>query len=71
MTDEVAKDVVPVVFGSGKRSFAGIDAQHLLEDPDVVTQENRVLHLRFEVRRPSWLPRCVGAEGLEPPTTAL
>ena len=44
-------DVVPVVFGSGKRFFGSVDAQHLLEDPDVVIQGNRVLHLRYRVRR--------------------
>ena len=43
-------DVVPVVFGSGKRYFGGIDGQHLLEDPHVVIQGDRVLHL-FKVRR--------------------
>ena len=26
-------------------------AQHLLEDPDVVIQGDRVLHLRYQVRR--------------------
>ena len=40
-------DVVPVVFGSGKRYFGSVHAQHLLEDPDVVIQGNRVLHLRY------------------------
>jgi dihydrofolate reductase len=49
--DEVAMDVVPVVFGSGKRYFGSIDGQHLLEDPHVVIQGDRVLHLRFKVRR--------------------
>jgi hypothetical protein len=44
-------DVVPVVFGSGKRYFGSVHAQHLLEDPDVVIQGNRVLHLRYRVRR--------------------
>ena len=44
-------DVVPVVFGSGKRYFGSVDVQHLLEDPDVVIQGNRVLHLRYQVRR--------------------
>ncbi len=44
-------DVVPVVLGSGKRYFGSVDAQHLLEDPDVVLQGNRVLHLRYRVRR--------------------
>jgi dihydrofolate reductase len=51
IVDEVAMDVVPVVFGSGKRYFGSIDGQHLLEDPHVVIQGDRVLHLRFKVRR--------------------
>ena len=36
--NEVRMDVVPVVFGSGKHYFGSVDAQHLLEDPDVVIQ---------------------------------
>ncbi len=51
LVDEVAMDVAPVVFGSGKRYFGSVDAQHLLEDPDVVVQGDRVLHLRYRVRR--------------------
>ena len=51
LVDEVRMDVVPVVFGSGKRYFGSVDAQHLLEDPDVAIQGNRVLHLRYRVRR--------------------
>jgi dihydrofolate reductase len=51
LVDEVAMDVVPVVFGSGKRFFGSVDAQHLLEDPDVGIQGRRVLHLRYRVRR--------------------
>ncbi|MGI5489402.1 hypothetical protein [Microtetraspora malaysiensis] len=51
LIDEVRMDVVPVVFGSGKRYFGSVHAQHLLEDPDVVIQGNRVLHLRYRVRR--------------------
>lgn len=51
LVDEVRMDVVPVVFGSGKRYFGSVNAQHLLEDPDVVIQGNRVLHLRYRVRR--------------------
>jgi hypothetical protein len=39
------------VFGSGKRYFGSVDAQHLLEDPDVVIAGNQVLHLRYRVRR--------------------
>ena len=51
LVDEVAMDVVPVVFGSGKRYFGSVAAQHLLEDPDVVIRGDRVLHLRYRVRR--------------------
>lgn len=51
LVDEVAMDVVPVVFGSGKRYFGNIQGQHLLEDPHVVIQGDRVLHLRYRVRR--------------------
>jgi hypothetical protein len=49
--DEVAMDLVPVVFGSGKRYFGNIEGQHLLDDPHVVIQGDRVLHLRYKVRR--------------------
>ena len=52
LVDEVRMDVVPVVLGSGKRYFGSVHAQHLLEDPDVVIQGNRVLHLSYRVRRP-------------------
>jgi dihydrofolate reductase len=51
LVDEVRMDVVPVVFGSGKRYFGSVHAQHLLEDPDAVIQRDRVLHLRYRVRR--------------------
>jgi dihydrofolate reductase len=51
LVDEVRMDVVPVVLGSGRRYFGSVDAQHLLEDPDVVLQGDRVLHLRYPVRR--------------------
>jgi len=51
LVDEVAMDVVPVVFGSGKRYFGPVNGQHLLEDPDVVIRGDRVLHLHYRVRR--------------------
>jgi dihydrofolate reductase len=50
LVDEVAMDVVPVVFGSGKRYFGPIDGRVMLADPDVVVQGKRVLHLRYHVR---------------------
>lgn len=51
LVDEVAMGIVPVVFGRGKRYFGAVDPQHLLEDPDVVFNGRRVLHLRYRVRR--------------------
>ena len=51
LVDEVRMDIAPVVFGSGKRFFGPVHAQHLLDDPDVVIRGERVLHLRFQVRR--------------------
>ena len=50
LVDEVRMDVAPVVFGSGKRYFGSIDVQQVLEDPAVI-QGERVLHLRYRVRR--------------------
>jgi dihydrofolate reductase len=51
LVDEVAMDVVPVIFGSGKRYVGRIEDQRLLEDPHVAIHGERVLHLRFKVRR--------------------
>ena len=51
LVDEVAMDVAPVVFGSGKRYFGSVEGQHLLEDPEVVIRGDRVLHLRYRVLR--------------------
>jgi len=51
LVDEVAMDVVPVVFGRGRRYFGEVDGQVLLEDPDVVIRGDRVLHLRYRVAR--------------------
>jgi dihydrofolate reductase len=51
LVDEVAMDLVPVVFGSGKRYFGNSQGRQLLEDPEVIVQGDRVLHLRYRVRR--------------------
>ena len=51
LIDEVAMDVVPVIFSSGRRYFGDFHGQQLLEDPHVVVQGERVLHLRFKVHR--------------------
>lgn len=50
LVDEVAMDVVPVVFGAGRRYFGSVDSRVLLDDPDVIVQGQRVLHLRYHVR---------------------
>lgn len=51
LVDAVAIDVVPVVFGRGKRYFGSVEGQHLLDAPDVIVQGDRVLHLRYGARR--------------------
>jgi len=51
LVDEVCMDVVPVVFGSGRRYFGPVDGLHLLENPDAVVVGDRVLHLRYRVHR--------------------
>ncbi|HWS50588.1 MAG TPA: dihydrofolate reductase family protein [Microbacterium sp.] len=51
LVDEVRMDVVPVVFGSGKRYFGSVDTQFLLEDPVDIIRGDGVLHLRYRVRR--------------------
>lgn len=50
LIDEVAMDVVPVVFGSGRRYFGSLDSQRLLEDPHVHIAGERVVHLRYRPR---------------------
>ena len=50
LVDEVAMDVVPVVFGKGKRYFGSLDHRLLLQDADVVVQGDRVLHLRYRLQ---------------------
>ena len=47
--DEVAMDVAPVVFGSGKRYFGPLQGEFRLDDPHIVIEGERVLHLRFNV----------------------
>jgi dihydrofolate reductase len=50
VVDEVHLDVVPVVFGTGKRFFGSLASLPMLEDPHVV-EGDRVLHLVYAVRR--------------------
>jgi len=50
LVDELAVDLVPVVFGAGVRFFGGFAGpQVLLEDPEIVVGD-RVTHLRYRVR---------------------
>ena len=51
LVDEVAMDVAPVVLGEGVRFFGSHTGTVLLDDPDHVVQGDRVLHLRYRVRR--------------------
>lgn len=50
LVDEVRMDVVPVAIGSGKRFFGSCDSPRVLEDPEIVLQGSRVLHLTYPVR---------------------
>jgi dihydrofolate reductase len=53
LVDEVAVDIAPVLLGQGKGYFGqSLVPEGLLEDPEVV-QGDRVLHLRYRVRRPA------------------
>ena len=50
LVDEIHLNVVPVVFGSGKRFFGTYAAGHmLLEDPRIIPGD-RVVHLMYTVR---------------------
>lgn len=55
MVEVAAGDVGGQVLVAGLvdevRAYGSVHAQHLLEDPDVVIQGNRVLYLRYRVRR--------------------
>ena len=53
MVDEVAMDVVPVVFGSGRPFFAtgGLAEPLRLENPSTIVRGDRVTHLVYDVSR--------------------
>ncbi|HEX4246275.1 MAG TPA: dihydrofolate reductase [Pseudonocardia sp.] len=51
LVDEVAMDVVPVVFGEGVRFFGNHTGTVLLDDPDQVVRGDRVLHLHYTAKR--------------------
>ncbi|MFI5909372.1 dihydrofolate reductase family protein [Dactylosporangium sp. NPDC051541] len=49
LVDEVAMDVVPVVLGAGKRFFGSHTGTVPLNDPDMIVQGDRVLHLHYTI----------------------
>lgn len=52
LVDEVEMALVPVVFGQGVRFFGEFaEGPVLLEDPHVVVHGDRVVHLRYSVRK--------------------
>jgi dihydrofolate reductase len=50
LANEVAIDLAPVFLGRGKRYFGSLTDQIVLDDPHVVVQGHRVLHLRYRLR---------------------
>lgn len=57
--DELELHVVPVLLGQGRRLLDNLPAEHIelglvrqLATPDTVSPEQRVMHLRYRVRRP-------------------
>ena len=53
LADEVAIDLAPVFLGRGKRFLGGSTDEIVLDDPHVVLAGERVLHLRYRLRRPA------------------
>ncbi len=50
LADEVAIDLAPVFLGTGKRFLGSLTDRIVLDDPHVVIQGERVLHLRYRLR---------------------
>jgi dihydrofolate reductase len=50
LADELAIDLAPVFLGKGKRFLGGSTDEIVLDDPHVVLQGERVLHLRYALR---------------------
>lgn len=50
LADELAIDLAPVFLGAGKRFLGSMTDELVLEDPSVVIQGERVLHLRYALR---------------------
>ena len=50
LADELAIDLAPVFLGRGKRFLGSWTDELVLDDPSVVVQGERVLHLRYALR---------------------
>lgn len=62
LVDELGLDLVPVVLGAGVPFFGDATlGTTLLEDPDDVVQGDRVLHLRYRLRRDGDATRATSA----------
>jgi dihydrofolate reductase len=51
LADELAIDLAPVFLGEGKKFLGASTDEIVLDDPRVVVQGKRVLHLRYALRR--------------------
>jgi|SRR4051794_3640877 dihydrofolate reductase len=51
LADEVSIELAPVFLGQGKRFLGSYTDEIVLDDPHVVVQGERVLHLRYALRR--------------------
>jgi dihydrofolate reductase len=51
LADELAIDLAPVFLGEGKRFLGSWTDRVVLDDPHVLVQGERVLHLRYRLRR--------------------
>jgi dihydrofolate reductase len=51
LVDELDLSVAPVVFGGGKRFFGSFDQEQLMLENPAIVEGDRVLHLRYAVRR--------------------
>jgi dihydrofolate reductase len=51
LADELAVDLAPVFLGKGKKYLGSYTDEVVLDDPHVVIQGHRVLHLRYALRR--------------------
>ena len=50
LADELAIDLAPVFLGQGKKFLGSQTDELVLDDPHVVVQGERVLHLRYALR---------------------